>query len=745
MTYDGRALTGTGGPRSVPAYRDGHDGFPIGHEHGLEYDDTGFDFWEAFRTVWIRKWMILAICVVGVAASAFLSLRQTPLYRAGATIEILREDVTIIEGADVGQAPVADAEYLATQYELLQSRALAERVAELNNLTGDERYANLNLPRPERLKSAASKVRAGLQITPEGRSRVVHVEFISPHQFETARIANAVVEEFIQSNLERRYNTTAYAREFIEERLAVTKAALEDKERELVEYAEEAGILDLSVGEFGTSSLEVNSIISLNSELADAESARIEAENRFRVAQSNPSVRELVDNDVIRSLKDQLAVLRADYEERLRFYKPDYPEMVQLQTRMMVINQEIVSERAAILSALESDYRAALAREQSLRRRVATLTSELENERGQRIDYTILQREVDTNRAQYDALLQRQKEVSIAAGLGSSQVSVVDRALPPSQPFAPNVSRSVIQALVLSLAAGLGLAFLLKFLDNSLKTPEDLRSKLGLPVLGTIPKESKKTSTHMTGLLEDPRSAVSEAYFSARTALEYSTTNGTPKRLLLTSTRPGEGKTTSSLALATTYAKNGKNVLIIDADMRKPSFVVDKGDSVGLSGILSQGGRLMDEVVTSSTPNLSVLPSGVIPPNPAELLGSARLEEIMKEAEENFDIVIVDSPPVLSFADAPILGAACDAALIVVQSGSIRTVALERTIQRLSESRTNLLGAILVKFNPKQAGYEYGDYYQSYGGLMSAYVEGDEKVSNRQIRIKTEKKPTNDE
>ena len=712
------------------------DGALYAREHGyVEEQDGGFQFWDALGVVLSRKWMILAIMVFGLVAATLLSLGSTPMFRADATIEIQREEIQILEGAGVDQPTVADAEYMATQYELLQSRSLAERVAERLDLPSDERYADPERPRPERLQQAAQTILQGLRVTPEGRSRVVNVEFVSPHQYETARVANAIVENFIQSNLERRYNTTSYARDFLQERLATTKAALEEKERELVEYAETAGILDLSIGEQGGASLDVNSIVSLNTALADAESARIEAEQVYREALSNPSVREITDNEALRDLRRQRAELSAEYQEKLSIFKPDFPDMQRLQVRIDSLAAEIETEREAILSALVGDYRSAFAREQSLRQRVDELAGDLQAERDRRIQYTILQREVDTNRVQYEALLQRQKEISITSGIGSSQVSVVDRALAPTFPFEPNIPRTLVQALILSLAAGIGLAFVLNYIDDTVKTPEDIREKLGLAVIGIIPKISKRSES-VTAALEDPKSGVSEAYLSARTALEFSTSHGTPKSVLLTSTKPSEGKTSSTIAIATAYAKNGKQVLIIDADMRKPSFVVDRGRSVGLSGLLTQDSRLVDEVVRSNTSGLSILPSGVVPPNPAELLSGPRLKHVIEEAEASFDLVIVDSPPVLSFADGPLLGAVCEVALLVIEAGSIRRPSVERTIYRLLESRTNLLGAILMKFDAKQAGYD--DYYTAYGGAAAAYIEDASRKSGssrRKIRI----------
>jgi capsular exopolysaccharide synthesis family protein len=370
--------------------------------------------------------------------------------------------------------------------------------------------------------------------------------------------------------------------------------------------------------------------------------------------------------------------------------------------------------------------------------RINELKGDVQDQREREIQYTILQREVDTARAQYEALLQRLKEVSIAGGVGSSQISVVDRAAVPVAPFEPRLGRTLIQAIILSLALGIGLAFLLNYLDDTIKTPEDLKQKLGLAAVGVIPVVKGKAGS-ITEQLSDPRSPITEAFYSARTALEFTTPKGAPRSLLITSSRPNEGKTSSTVSLAMSFARSGRKVLIIDGDLRKPSFVAKAGQSAGLSGLLTGDDPLADHVIGSGTEGLFLLPSGVLPPNPAELLSSARLPDLIDEACEIFDIVIIDSPPLLGFADAPIFGSVCDAALVVIQSGAIRRQAAQRTLERLLESNTNVVGAVLTKFDAKKSGYGYGDYYYSYG--RGAYAYGARRsgrsvaASRRKVRL----------
>lgn len=708
------------------------------HPHELGYYDEpetdAFDFWGVVRILFSRKWMILALVLLGTAISIVLTLRVQPLYQATATIEIQRGEVQIFEGSNVGPDLVADATYMETQYRLLRSRFLAERVAQELNLPNDARYAYLESPRDRRVLQAASRIVRGLRVSPDGRSRVVRVTFVSPYRQEAARIANAVVDSFIQSNLERKYNTTAFAREFLDDRLAATKRALEESERNFVQYAEDQGLLDIGGSTTGAGSLDENSIITLNNELSAAESDRIRAEQEYRTALETPPLRELLQSPALSSLRQSRSTLLADYEEMLDRFKPDYPDMVRLQTRIDRVEIDIEEETDSIKRSIENElkiaYDAAVAREASLRARVGELRTGLQDERNRRIEYRILQREVETLRSQYEALLQRSKEVSIASGIGASNISIVDSALIPRRPFEPNLSRSIMQAMILSLALGIGLAFALNYIDDTIKTPEDVRSKLELPSIGVVPKLNGKKDL-ISDELDEPKSAISEAFASARTALEFATEDGAPRSVLITSTRPGEGKTSTTIALATVFARGGKRVLIIDGDMRKPSFVVDTNRSIGLSGLLTGHEELQDHVIASKTEGLSILPAGVLPPNPAQLLSGPRLREIISVAEQMFDIVIVDSPPLLTFTDSPRLGSVVEGTLVVLQSGLIRTPAAKRTVGRLYEARTNVIGAILTKFNAKKAGYDYYDYYHAYGNDAVAYVQTDKRSEKR--------------
>ena len=738
MSYDRRADLSI---RQAPseALAEGQRGGPAGPytladlREGYAGDGEGFDFWGTARALWRRKFIILSILILGTSAATLLTLRQMPLYKATATIEIQRQETRIMEGADVEPVSTADAEYMATQYALLKSRALAERVVEQLDLSNNPRYVDPAASREDRLLQAAGNLIANVQVAPEGRSRVVKVSFVSDDPGDAARIANTLVESFIEGSLERKYNTTSYARKFLEERLATAKTSLEEAERRLVDYAQQKDILEIGT-DTGNASLDSDALVSLNGELARAQGDRILAEQTFLEMETNSAAAQFLNSPDLERLRALRSTLSAQYQELLGTFKPEYPDMVKLQARLDAVDAEMETEKALIRAATEATYRAALAREASLLGRISELKGSVQDLRERRIDYTILQREVDTGRTQYEALLQRMKEVSIAGGVGASQVSIVDKALRPGAPFEPNLRRTLLQALLLSLAAGIALALGLNYIDDTIKTPEDVKQKLALAAIGVIPLVRGKKTDNISDALGDPKSPITEAFFSARTALQFTTPSGAPRSLVLTSSRPEEGKTSSSVSLAMSFARSGSRVLIIDADLRKPAFIAPARASVGLSGLLTGDDLLENNVIGSGHDNLYLLPSGVIPPNPAELLSGARLPALVREATEMFDIVLIDSPPLLGFADAQILSSAAEATLMVIESGSIRRQVAQRALERLQESQANIIGVILTKFDEKKLGYEAGYYYYSYG--KGAYAYGPTRASRkRKIRL----------
>ena len=452
----------------------------------------------------------------------------------------------------------------------------------------------------------------------------------------------------------------------------------------------------------------------LNSALNAARVKRIAADQAYR----NSSVDFASDQaSNMGLLIAQQASLQADYDEKAKIFKPDYPAMLELNARLNAVSANITKERGRTSgnkrAELKGEADAAARVEAQLAARVSQSKGEVQSERGRSTQYSILQRESDTNRALYDALLQRYKEIGVAGGIGESNVSLVDPAEPPGGPFRPQLSVNALVGLMLGLAAGVGLAFALHLLFDAIIDPADVRNKLHIPVLGVVPMDTEDRT--MMEALADRKSDISEAYYSVRTALKFSQPKGAPHTLLVTSTRPGEGKSTSAYAIASSMARLGSKVLLIDADLRKPTFVSSRSDGYGLAHLLGTEEVLADYVESTQVENLALLPVGRFVGSAAELLSSNRLPAIIAEARGTYDMVVIDGPPVLGLTDAPLLGSAAEATALVVESRMSRTSNVAEMIRRLTESGSKIIGVILTKVTATGAGYGYSYYSYNYG------------------------------
>ncbi|HYJ83769.1 MAG TPA: polysaccharide biosynthesis tyrosine autokinase [Allosphingosinicella sp.] len=696
--------------------------------------ESRFDINEIWRIIAKWWWLITAIAVACLLAAIVISLMITPLYRAQATIEVNPQGVKVVgeKMGDVQPDQIDSRAFLNTQVGLLKSRSLAERVARSTNLANNGELFDQDQPRQAREGAAAGMVQGSVVITPQRDSSLIAIAVEGANPELAARLANAYADNFIQSNMERRYEATSYARNFLQQRIAAVKAKLEERERALVDYAKQQGIITLSVDSGGAGSvrqeqsIDAVTLIATNNALAQARSDRIQAEQRFRQAAPAQSRVAAISDPTVQALNQQRAQLEAEYQQKLALFKPDFPEMVQLRNRIETLTKEAGRQSSNVSGStsgnLQAEYQAALARENALQAKVDQGKAALLALRERSVQYTILQRDVDSQRSIYDALLQRFKEVGVAGGVGANVVSVVDRAQVPGGPFKPNLPLNIMIGLAIGVILGLGTAFSIEWIDDTIKTPDDVGAKLGLASLGVIPGVGKGIAVREQ--LEDPRSQVSEAYQSVRTALQFSTDHGVPRSLLVTSTRASEGKSSTALALAQTLASLGASVLLIDADLRKPTFRGPSSTSQGLSSLLAGSEKVAECVHPTQMERLFLLPSGPIPPNPAELLASGRFREILDEALTKFDHIIVDSPPVLGLADAPMLASSTEGTLMVIEAGAIRRAAALNAVNRLRASDARLMGAILTKFNALKVGYGYG-YGYGYGDDVYSYREGD--------------------
>ena len=670
------------------------------------------------------RWLILAAVGVGLAGAILWSLLTTPVYRAWVTLEANPPSVAVSDEQSRQQDIQAsnNFDFVATQVGLLGSRSVAERTAQELNLANNPDMVTQEGNSSGRLRDATATIERGLHVIAPEDGQLIKFSYDSTSPQLAALIANGIADSFINTSLQRRYEASAYARNFLERQINKTRSDLERSERAVVAYAQQQGIINTgsSTGPDGkstnndTNSLQGESLVQLNSALAAATARRVAAEGAYREALATGPTSD-VNNSVL-PLRQELAKLQGKYQQKRAFMKPEHPEMVSLQSQITELQKQIGAQVAQAssgrINGLLADYRGALSAEQSLQAKVARLKGDVLNLRGRSIQYTILQREVDTNRSLYDALLQRYKQIGVAGGVGMAPVSVVDRAQAPTLPFKPNLLINVLLGLGVGLVAGIAGAVGLEFVNDTIKTREDVRRKLSLACLGAVPRTPARDS--FVEDLKNPTSIISEAYSAIVAALRFSTDEGMPRVLLVTSTRSGEGKSSSALAIAQNAARRERRVLLIDSDLRKPAFKA-ANDRVGLSKLLTTDDPLSDHVVETQHENLWLLPSGPLPPNPADLLSTGRIRKIIGEARETFDLVVIDGPPTLGLADAPLLAAAAGGALFVIESGKTRTRAAVEALNRLESTGTRILGATLTKAEESANGYGRYGYGYGYG------------------------------
>lgn len=685
----------------------------------------GLDFASLVRVILHWRWLILGAIGVGLLGAIVVTLMTTPMYRSWVTLEVNPPVVEIMDEKTRDASGPSAWDFVATQVGLLSSRSIAERAAQDLNLANNRDFVGEGGDATSRLAIATGKVAGGLNVQVPKEGQLIRFSFDSDSPQLSAAIANQIGESFINSNLQRRYDASAYARSFLEKQIAKTRATLEASERQLVAYAQAQGIISTGSGPNGASSgdvgsLQGESLVALNKALADATARRIAAEGAYRQGGAVGATADVTASTG--ALRQQRATLEADYQQKRTMLKPEHPDMLSLRSQINEIDRQISRETSQVASgrnnSLLADYRSAAAAEGALRSRVGQLKGSVLDLRGRSIQYTILQRDVDTNRSLYDALLQRYKEVGVAGGIGSAPVSIVDRAQVPGGPFRPNMLLNLLLGLLAGLLAGLGLAFALEYLYDTIKTRDDVRAKLGLACLGAIPKTGGKDS--FIDELKDPRSIVSEAYSAVVAALRFSTEEGLPKALVMTSTRSGEGKSSSSLALAQNFARRGVSVLLIDADMRKPAFKASS-DQVGLTRLLTAEDEVRQHVLPTQFENLWLLPSGPLPPNPADLLSTGRFQAIIAEVTSHFDMVIIDAPPLLGLADSLLLAEITGNVMFVVESGKTRTKAAMEAIGMLRNTGVHIVGATLTKSAEDMGGYGYKSY--GYGAIERKRTE----------------------
>jgi len=711
----------------------------MGPKNAAGQGPAGVSLVQEYLRIALRwRYVILGVTAACVLLGLIATLLMTPKYTAAASIEISRESdkVTSFQGVERDNN-VADQEFYQTQYGLLEARSLSERVASQLRLVDDpafyERFGFASdLPafrltngryaaagRAERVRAAGKILRDNIAIDPARFSRLVDIRFTSPDAGFSAKIVNAWAENFIQTNLERKIQATSYGRNLLQRQLAEYKARLDGSQRQLVGYASAQQIINLpsETGGDGRTTSErsivADDLAALNKALGEATAERIQTEARYRQAGRAGASTEALRNVAINNLRQRRAELAAEYQRLMVQFEPGYPAAQAVQTQIGQLDRSITREENRVSGSLQADYRETVERERALQVKVDQLKESYLDLRRRSIQYNIYQQEVDTNRALYDGLLQRFKEIGVAGGVGINNITIVDSADVPQKPSSPRLLLNLAIALLAGLGLGAALAIILEQIDEAIADPSEIERRLGLPLLGSVPKVEKGTPR---AALLDRKSDLIDAYLAVQTNLSFTTDHGVPRSFAVTSTRPAEGKSTTSLALATTLARAQRRVILVDGDMRSPSIhhLGSVDHDRGLSNFLA--GQNDIETLTFQMTDLgfTAMSAGPIPPNAAELLTGERLSLLIERLLETYDHVVIDSPPVMGLADAPLIASKVEGVIYAVESHGIRSSMVKTALSRLASANVHVFGVVLTKFDARKGGYGY-DYGYGYG------------------------------
>ena len=686
------------------------------------------------------RYVILGAIIASLLLGLVATLLMTPQYTAATTIEISRESdkVTNFQGVQ-RDAAAADQEFYQTQYGLLRSRALSERVAAQLGFVDSEKFFKLfGFPKQDpafqlvggrysaagratRQRTAGETLLKHLDIAPTRLSQLVEVNFVSPDPDLSSRVANAWADNFIQTNLERKVQATSYGRNLLERQLGQMKDKLDQSQRQLVAYASQEQIINLPAQTSSDGkttqerSIVADNLGALSTALSQATADRIQAEARFRAAGRGGSTVEALNNQAINNLRQKRAELAADYQRLMVQFEPGYPAARAIKSQIDVLDGAIGREESRVSGSVQADYQQARERERGLQAKVNELKSSYLDLRRRAIQYNIYQQEVDTNRALYDGLLQRFKEIGVAGGVGINNVAVVDTADVPQKPSSPRLMLNLLASLVAGLLLGGGLAMLLEQMDEAIADPGEIERQFGLPLLGSVPKVENVLPREA---LLDRKSELVDAYIAVQTNLGFTTEHGVPRSLAVTSTRPAEGKSTTALALATTLARAKRRVILIDGDMRAPSVhhLGGVGHAYGLSNFLAGQDNIEAMTFLMTDLGFTAMSAGPIPPNAAELLTGNRLSVLIERLLDSYDHVIIDSPPVMGLADAPLIAGRVEGVVYVVESHGIRSSMVKTALARLASANAHIIGGVLTKFDARKAHYGYGyEYGYGYG------------------------------
>lgn len=711
--------------------RDG-ERLPLLREAGAR-SDLRFNIAKLWASVYRARHLVIA-CIVGGLALAFaITLLMSPTYRGASTVEIRLEAQKVLGTEDQAQGESENdiERFLATQLEVIKSRAMATAVAESLGLYADPNFlvamdseVDTDGLTPRQLDDARRGAVIGalldnLEVELSKRTRIAVIEFDSRDPGVAAAVANSYAQNFIKLNLQRKSEASRYSLDFLRNQLAEAQARLSRSEQRALGYARRTRIIDAAntaAGDNAPRSLTTATLVQLNTEAANVNARRIAAEQKWNRISQTPvlSIPEVLGNPAIQGLLQEKAQLEGTYQEQRERRQADFPTVRQAARRIAELERQIQSIAAGIRASVRGEYEIAQSQEQGIQDRLNALKTATLNEQNQGIELSILRREAQTNRQQFDALLNRYNQLNAESGVQLNNLSIVDTAEVPSVPVSPRLVLNLALGLLLGMAAAAALVLAREHVFDMLRTPEDVTGRLGLTVMGMVPPSEGEVMDE----LRDAKSPVSEAFSAIRTSLSFASPNGFPKSLLVTSTQASEGKSTACFALAASLARLNKRVVVIDADLRRPNVhrLVGVPNGKGVTEILAGEASIEAATARDVRDGIDVITAGRIPVNPTDLLASKQFADMLRELEKRYDHVMIDSAPVLGLADAPIVASQAERTLFVSESGRTRVRGAATALDRLSATGGKVVGVVLSRFDPEALGYsseyEYGSKYE---------------------------------
>lgn len=716
------------------------------------------DLLQLWQTIWRRKWSILTLTIVVAMLAALVVLSMTPIYKASSTLLIEQKTAKAVSIEDIYGLEGGSSEYLQTQFELLKSRGLAERVVRELNLTVhpefDPRqqpeplidlsglFATLDVRKwlpmttPDDLEESGEMteaeifdrvVKAFMQrttISPVMKTQLVKVEIEMADARLAAQAANALANGYIESQLEAKLDMTQTATNWMNERLSGLKAKLDESERRLQEFREAENLVDLE----GVTTVAGGELSQTGDRLIDARRNRAEAESQYRQVanmrnsgwQRLASVPAVMSNQLVQQFKADEGRARAKVEELSRRYGAKHPEMIAARSELQSATANLRSQVEQVVASIEREYQLATANERSLQSSFNENKEQIQDIKRKEFKLRELQREVDGNRSLYDTFMTRLKETSATSDFEAVNARIVDPAVVPDMPIKPKKSLIVVLAAMLAGMAGVAMVLLLEFLNNTFKSTEDVENKLNLPVLGILPLLKGKARGDIANMFKsDSDKSFTESIRTIRTGVVLSGLDNPHKVLVVTSSIPGEGKSSVAANLASAMAQM-ERVLLIDADMRRPTVAKNFAFPVGTPGLanLVAGTARLEDCIQTMDDNLDIIPAGTVPPNPLELLSSKRFETVLEVLESRYDRIVIDSPPTQAVSDALVLSTHANAVIYVIKSESTAIPLAKRGIGQLLQNNAPVTGVVLNQVDiakAKKQGYSYGGYYDYYG------------------------------